>query len=186
MTPIIKDDFINSSYNTLINDMIFGNNSDFAWYYLPNISGEENPEEVDGVMFSNNQSGLFHVAYSEGNVQSTMFNMLLPFIAQIEETFNKKINNLLRVRIGMNLNIGISQSHYPHTDLDIPNYTLLYYIDESDGDTIFYKREEDKLVVDFKNTHTKNQAVLFDGLTMHSSSSPVNYQKRTTININFN
>lgn len=183
MQPKIIDDFIDQSYNNLLNETIF-KGGDFSWFYLENISGWRNVH-VDGVTFSKNQSGFYHVAYSDGNAQSSFLPLLMPFIYSIEEKFDTNINNLLRVRIGMNVKNGEAGAHYPHTDLDVPNYTLLYYIDESDGDTIFYKGSKDNLEVDFTNTHKQNQAVLFNGLTMHSSSSPVNYDKRTTININF-
>jgi len=183
MKPKIYNNFLDKSYSELLNKTIF-ENSDFSWYYLNNISGWRNVS-VDGVNFSKNQSGFYHVAYADGMQQSNLFLLLLPFIHRIEEKFDVTVKNLMRVRIGMNLNIGEVGSHYPHTDLDVPNYTLLYYIDESDGDTIFYKGSNDNLKVDFKNPHTQNQAVLFDGLTMHSSSSPIKYDKRTTININF-
>jgi hypothetical protein len=186
MKTKIINDFVPDYYNNLINESIFGDvGLDFPWYYLSNISGAHDTDVKD-VKFNKNQAGFFHIVYTENSAPSPMFNMLLPFLETAKAKFEVPINRLLRIRIGMNLNTGEQASHHPHTDLDIPNKTLLYYIDESDGDTIFYKYDDDdNLVIDNKNPHTRNQAVLFDGLTMHSSSSPIEYAKRTTININF-
>ena len=186
MKPKIIDNFIPNHYNKGINDLIFRDASKFPWYYLPNISGWENKFNVEDVKFVNNQSGFYHLLYSQGSQASPMFQALLPFLGYVEDKFDVSINNLIRVRVGMNIHTGEEGSHYPHTDLDIPNKTLLYYLDESDGNTIFYEQKKDKLEVSLTNPHTQNQAVLFDGLTLHSSSSPVEYSKRTTININFN
>ena len=186
MQPIIINDFLPNHYNKTINNILFENSNKFAWYYLPNISGWNNNYNVDNVNFVKNQSGFYHLLYSDGNITSPYYSSFVPLLGYIEEQFEIKINNLIRVRIGMNLNTGEIGSHYPHTDLDIPNKTFLYYIDESDGNTIFYDKEsKDNLKVNLTNLHTQNQAVLFDGLTLHSSSSPIKYNKRTTININF-
>lgn len=184
MLPIFKDNFIPDYYNKLLNDIVFGHNSNFSWYYLDNISGKDKTN-VKEVIFNEDQSGFYHLAFTEDQPTSGIYQVLLPFIENIKNTFDIEINKLIRVRFGMNLKTGIKAAHNAHTDLEIPNFTLLYYLDESDGDTIFYKKENGNLKVDFTNKHKRNQAVLFDGLTYHSSSSPINYPKRTTININF-
>lgn len=182
MKTKICDNFLNESYNKLINETIF--DPEFPWFYLGNTSGAKD-FVIDNVSFNKNQTGFNHLVYFDNLQRSNILPLLMPMVHNIEEKFDVTLNNLQRIRIGMNLNHGEIGSHYPHTDMHIPHYTLLYYIDESDGDTIFYKKSKNNLEIDFKNTHKKNQAVLFDGLTMHSSSSPINYFKRTTININF-
>lgn len=182
MKPIVYDNFLDNSYNKLINETLF--DPEFAWYYLENISGDKE-FSINNVSFNKNQSGFNHLVYFDGLQRSNTLPLFMPMVRSIEEKFNVSVNNLSRIRIGMNLNHGESGSHYPHTDMDIPHYTLLYYVDKSDGDTIFYKGPKDNLEVDFTNPHVQNQAVLFDGLTIHSSSSPVKNSKRTTININF-
>lgn len=183
MKPKIYDNFLDNSYNKLINETIF-DGVDFPFSYLENISGA-NDVSVEGVTFNKNQSGFYHLVFWDGQQVGNLLPLFLPMVRSIEDKFDVNINNLIRIRIGMNLNHGESGSHYPHTDMHTPHYTLLYYVDKSDGDTIFYKGSKDNLEVDFTNPHVQNQAVLFDGLTMHSSSSPVKNSKRTTVNINF-
>lgn len=188
MKPIIIDNFLSTEYNQFINTNIFGENTSFNWFHLPNVSGAELKYQVDGVTFNKNQDGFYHGCYSHNQINSNIYDIFVPVLNKIEKVFDVKINELIRIRIGMNMQTAEAGSHYPHTDLDTPNKTFLYYVDESDGDTIFYKRDskdENKLTVDFRNPHTQNQAVLFDGLTLHSSSSPIKYNRRTTVNINF-
>jgi hypothetical protein len=75
------------------------------------------------------------------------------------------------------------------------------YINDSDGDTVFYKEHYDpecgvsskkylesiqeKLTVDTTIAPKANTLVIFDGLQYHQSSTPTTVPKRTTLNFNF-
>jgi hypothetical protein len=59
---------------------------------------------------------------------------------------------------------------------------ILYYVNDSDGDTYFFGKEKDSELVQ-KITPKKNRAVIFDGSTWHASSLP---SKNHRIVINFN
>lgn len=57
----------------------------------------------------------------------------------------------------------------PHTDLPYPHWVILYYINDADGDTVFYN-SEGNVIKTVKPK--KGRAVLFDGLIMHSGGIP--------------
>lgn len=115
------------------------------------------------------------------------------FTSYIEKQFNITVNHILRI----NCNFIIPCSNFPsnsymlpHTDVNIPHKTLIYYINDCDGETVFFNRILDKeinysgLTVEKKITPSKNKAVLFNGLRLHSSS-PSQTFLRKIINVNF-
>lgn len=84
----------------------------------------------------------------------------------------------------------------PHVDADVDHYVILYYVDDSDGPTyIFNETKHDHTM---ENAHKfdgftikesvkpkKGRFIIFDGGYYHTSSCPVDHNKRTVLNINF-
>lgn len=191
MTPTVVDNFLPKFFYQPLLRQIYSEG--FSWFYVDEPSGGIKPNKVKGVHFPENQFGFSHLAYksSEGGAVSNIYQSLVPMINLIEESFDITVNELLRVRLGMTTSMGEGGNQYPHVDAQFPHYTLLYYLDESDGDTIFYDqhytdgREMKDFSVAFANSPKANQAILFNGLQFHSSGIPEKYSRRTTININF-
>jgi hypothetical protein len=82
----------------------------------------------------------------------------------------------------------------PHIDVKehLPYKTLLYYVDDSDGDSVFFKNTisdnillDTNAVIDKKISPKKGRAIYFDGNIYHSGNCPVDYNKRTVINFDF-
>ena len=59
-------------------------------------------------------------------------------------------------------------------------FSMIYYINDSDGDTVVYK---DKKLIGVKPEAGK--VLMFDGKLHHASSSPVKNKLRKVVNINF-
>ena len=68
----------------------------------------------------------------------------------------------------------------PHVDGSYKHHVLLYYVNESDGETILY--EDGKVVA--KVAPVRGRFLYFSGSDMHSASPPQNYDKRIAINYN--
>lgn len=97
-------------------------------------------------------------------------------------TFYKKLNisQILASRIFLqtpSLNPGVQK---PHIDTTNPHLVCLYYINDSDGDTIFYDGGKEIK----RASPKKGRIVFFDGLIKHSGSRPKN-NHRAIINFNF-
>lgn len=57
----------------------------------------------------------------------------------------------------------------PHTDFGFPHWVVLYYVNDSDGDTVFFDNNN----VEIKRvTPKKGRVVLFNGAIMHSGGIP--------------
>lgn len=191
-SPVQVENFLPNSYQKVLFDLVTQNS--FPWYYHESISGIDN---LDQFSQDNLQYGFAHIAYS--NDEAYEFSKTFyPMIFFIEEKFNIPVEKLLRIRLGLNLRkTDKNVVHGPHVDYQVPHKTLLYYVNDSDGDTIFYDKffeinDMSKNSVDFSEmkiektvSPKQNRAIVFDGLQYHSSSSPSKYVKRIAININF-
>ena len=185
MQPIIKDNFLPSYYMDLINETI--KSPTFNWFYHESISGWDNKYTAEGINFLDNQQGFYHNILFEDST-SFIFDLIKPMFASIPSAFDIEIESIFRARLGFFIPNGQSGSHYPHVDYSFDHKVLLVYTEDSDGDTIFYNENnettEGELTVALRNTPKKNQAVLFDGLTLHSSCIPEKHTTRTAFNIN--
>ena len=102
----------------------------------------------------------------------------------IKEIF-KNINFNLVIRIRSNLNLNVTgykkESHQPiHDDARVNGYkSLIYYINDNDGDTIFFN---DKLKEIKRVSPKKGRAVIFDSQILHCGCNPIKQQQRAVIN----
>lgn len=188
MNPIIYDNFLPDFYHRSILNALTA--TDFAWYFTEKAGGDG---DIDSdAYYPQNQYGFNHLAFNfdGGGVTSAIYPLLQPMVEAIKDKTGHSVDNLLRIRIGLSTNIGEEGARFPHVDYEFPHKTLLYYVNDSDGDTVFYHQrfidhEPKEFTVEMRNTPVANQAVLFDGLHYHSSGFPTKNSKRIAINVNF-
>ena len=122
-------------------------------------------------------------------------------VTEVNRQLGIRIKNFMRIRFGLQTYVGGSGISSPHTDHDAPHQTLLVYLNDADGDTIFYdmvyepdsgehpieyaRKRKEWLRVKETVTPKSNKAVLFDGMRYHSSSQPTKTQMRYVLNVNF-
>ena len=85
------------------------------------------------------------------------------------------------------LNLKNRDGDTPHIDiLDRNNFfVVLYYVCDSDGDTIIYNetKESDQYTIKQRVTPKQGRVVIFDGLLMHTAEQPLN-NTRCIVNYN--
>jgi hypothetical protein len=129
------------------------------------------------------------------SIYNTKFSSIHDLGSNILHTFAKKhgieVKEILRIKANI-LNKTDKQNHIhpPHVDMTTPHMVLLYYVNDSDGDTVIFDQKYDdgevpRLTVNRAISPKAGAAILFDGLTYHSSSSPQYAEKRIILNINF-
>ena len=165
----------------------------FPWYYTS--TAYEHAYFKDGY-------SLVHTVY-ENNQKISPYADILEFaVLSALDSTDQKIDKLLRIRIGC---IPFSEKrvvHYPHTDYSFDHMTGIIYLNDTDGETIFYQERFDpsvcesskdyffehlKGVVNIEQTShcTENKMVWFNGNQYHSSSTPSNTFRRIAINFNY-
>ena len=183
-----QDNFLPNFYFESLKEELI--KESFPWFFKKEIAGYSERVE-NNIIYLKNQYGFYHTLFHEDFGWSNNSILFKPVISAIQENFNLKIEFLLRMRVGLLTNVGEVGSHYPHIDYDVPHKTVLLYMDNSDGPTIFYdahyQDESDisKMSSFAMSEPIANRAIMFNGLRYHSSSSPVNFEKRLAININF-
>jgi hypothetical protein len=103
---------------------------------------------------------------------------------------NIELHKIIRMRSNINT---INKNNFgtpPHIDQTDPHFVFLYYINDSDGDTVIYKekyngKEINSLEEKARITPKAGTAVVFDGLLYHSITPPKENLYRSVININF-
>ena len=90
--------------------------------------------------------------------------------------------------------VGFSKDNYnlPHVDYYFPHTTIIYYLNDSDGDTRMFQEfysdsgiERSDFIVKELVKPKANRLLIFDGLQYHTASNPFDFSRRVVININF-
>jgi hypothetical protein len=97
--------------------------------------------------------------------------------------FKQKITleQIFRIRTFLTLPLNKDQLNGIHNDLSIPHWVLLYYVNDSDGDTIFFDDNKNEIK---RVSPKKGRIIFFDGKIKHTGSYPSKNQ-RIGVNINF-
>jgi len=180
---VIIDNFLNQDYySDLCNHII---DVDTPWYYQPNISFNTDFDSVSDFGFSNglNIDGKW--------VENKLSTLLIPFSHSIKNLISSP--NVLRVRLDMTLFNPTQHMHKVHVDYIFPHYASIYYVNDSDGDTVIYneryngERDLDisNLTIMHKISPKANRLVIFDGLYYHTGHSPSRNKNRILINSNY-
>jgi len=111
--------------------------------------------------------------------------------------FIQKMGRIKTNALFKNVNCGPNNYNIPHVDNPNPNYkSLLYYVNDSDGDTFIFNEvttelPEDKnyippkLTLNRRVTPKKGTAIMFNSNRYHASSSPTKSDRRYVINFVF-
>jgi len=189
---IHDDNFLSLDQILEVSQALTKNNKNIIWHTLENTSGilqylklknknitvSEDKQHSHAASFNNKKMSDIH------EIGSNILN-----------TFAKKhgieIKEILRIKANI-LNKTDKQNHIhpPHVDMNIPHMVLLYYVNDSDGDTVifdqvYHSEKKPELTVNRTISPKAGSAIMFDGLTYHSSSSPKNAKERIVLNINF-
>jgi hypothetical protein len=204
MIAKIIDNFIPITFQNEIENVVFN----MPWFFRPTIAQFpdyryfdadkpfEDPRVTDAFAFA-------HTCYSDGQAHSEYFHFFKTMLRFLELKENIEIKEILRIRLRLTPQFpGHTKDMFnpPHVDImsTDPFSTFVYYVYDSDGDTVIFDRKYDDvnkptvltknepdLKEIFRNTPKKGTGVLFDGLYYHSGNSPVDNRSRCVINFDF-
>ena len=187
----VIDDFIDVKYQENIKNILMGDyqyeGKDFPWYYTSDVTIAGEPE-------SQNRPALFHsyVEHTDGELvgkKITVFhNLFLDMLKKVCKDMNIKNINVLQGRsfLQFPLNLKNRSVDTPHVDLHRrKHFVALYYVCDSDGDTIIYneRMESKTYTIKQKITPKQGRIVLFDGSLYHTAEQPLN-NARCIVNYN--
>jgi hypothetical protein len=168
----IIENVVNISLQEYIKEQFCSIN--FPWFYVDDIV-QNNSGSVIG--------GFFNPIVQQHSPSAPQVDLCMSILFTALESVNIGFESVDRIRAGMFTKEHSNIIHSPHIDIPIPHLAMLYYILDSDGPTYFY--DNNKNIIKQVNPK-QGTAVIFDGLTLHSSSSPCLYNRRLVLNYNFN
>ena len=163
----------------------------FPWYYLNDVSADHWSENQERPAFN-------HLFYDNYNENSDFCWMPQEIVSKVIVELKLKITQIIQSRTFLQLPLS---SRYlkndtvdnAHVDSEINHLVFLYYVIDSDGDTIIYDKkwekgiqhlnseETAKLLIKKRVTPKQGRLVVFDGRYWHTAEQP-KYNKRCVIN----
>jgi Rps23 Pro-64 3,4-dihydroxylase Tpa1-like proline 4-hydroxylase len=191
----IIDDFLPEKFQ----DFLFKSFTDtnFPWYLNDGtiLTAEKRAPLLDSKTYDNCQ--FTHTFVRDGQATSNAWSSLASIAQYL--IMREDLGELDIFKVKLNLttpNHNYPNDHHYPAHVDVTNedttpaegYTAIYYVNDSDGDTIFFKDRTD-LNIDFEEiarvTPKKGRVVLFDTKTFHAGQAPINTQTRLVLNMNF-
>ena len=116
-----------------------------------------------------------------------------PLLYTIQDAFQLRIKEIYRLKFNILLqrpDAPEGSFNHPHRDVQVDAYSCIYYLNDSDGDTVFFNesyidKQPDRLTIHSTNTPKANTAILFNSRQLHASSSPRITKARYAINMVF-
>jgi len=137
---------------------------------------------------------------------------LKPYFMYMLHKLGYTEDNLTRIRCVMTLSIpDVTSSNYnlPHVDTHSEHKSIIFYLNDSDGDTRLFHQQQNPLnfnlsfnasdeekeqfaslfvrsgfTIEHSITPKANRLLMFDGLQYHTSGFPINTRRRVIFNIN--
>lgn len=101
-----------------------------------------------------------------------------------------KYNSIHRIKLNITPAVFTEGTLYPHVDMNAPHLIFLYYVLDSDGDTVLYNEKftgqimKPPLTVFKSITPKRGAAFVVDGRHFHSITPPRKHSVRAVINAN--
>ena len=172
---IVIDNVIDSDYQEQIRSILLGEvnygDYEFPWYYTKDITKSDLPNSQKRPAFSH----LYVKSY--GQVVSEFHDIFLDLITVCCHRLEMTEVNVIQGNSFLQLPLTTKRGKVdtPHIDTNEKNFVMLYYVCDSDGDTIIYneKVESEKYTVKESVTPKQGRDVLFDGGLFHTAEQPV-------------
>ena len=178
----VFDDVIDNDYQNKIKNKLIGEER-FPWYYIEDVSSGDSKNQKRG--------GFTHGYVNEYGVESEYHYLFLELIKKSCSKINvKEVNAILgRSFLQLPSNIKRDDVDTPHTDIPVDHFVMLYYVCDSDGDTIIYNEKcnnldefddnvnvvkEKVFSIQKKVTPKQGRVVLFNGKLYHTAEQPNN------------
>tara|TARA_B100001996_G_scaffold22916_1_gene18078 strand:- start:218 stop:769 length:552 start_codon:yes stop_codon:yes gene_type:complete len=175
----IIDNFLEEEYFNHIQSKIL--HADHPWYYMDNISiSKEMTTRETYLRYGFNYSLIEpdHKEYNLGELNKFIYDVSIAANANVA----------LRSRMDMTTNRGKSYKLEPHVDFRYPHITTIFYVNDSDGNTIIYNQQygdDSELTIKQEIQPIANRLLIFDGLHIHTGHTPSKHNRRILINSNF-
>jgi len=181
----IFDDIIDKKEQNKIEEELLGRH--FSWFFLDDVSKIKNDKQQ--------RHAFSHYFIENGKINSDKLDIIknIPINACSKIKFQIKGVSMVRsfLQLPLSNNLLTKELDTPHVDSYEEHLVVLYYVSDSDGDTVIFKNEfkknsqiEEQKFIELKRiSPKKGRVVLFNGKLYHTANQP---QKKVRTIVNFN
>ena len=185
---IVIDDFVTLEYQEKIKQELLGVNNNFPWFHTEDVTDA-------GELTSQHRPALAHqyVNLNDDDVseiESIFHHLFTPLLSKACQHLKMPQTEVIQGRSFLQFplkNVDTSVVDTPHIDLDEgeEHIVVLYYVIDSDGDTVIYNERTKSLTYTEKQRVTPKQGrvVIFEGGQYHTAAQPT---KGTRCIVNYN
>lgn len=164
---------------------------EMPWNYIDSSSGTEELYTGDHE-FKKDCPQMVHMIYSHDKWISPLESVAKSMLYFVEQRTETKITAIERIKANLLLPDGTDERYYNTPHIDSPNtnaLVLLYYVHNTDGDTILFDKAEGDQLTSMKIvervTPVRGRSIIFPARLYHSSCNPINYRNRIILNFVF-
>ena len=176
---LVFDDIIDSEYQERIKSILLGDETFegyyFPWYFTQDVTKQKDKD-------SQKRSAFFHGYVRDnddtiGTIDSVFHYLIVSLLESACNKIDKQSVNVIQGRSFLQLPINYKgeREDSPHIDTSDDHFVMLYYVCDSDGDTIIFKEKEksEKYTIQKRVTPKQGRVVLFDGAFYHTAEQPM-------------
>lgn len=162
----VLDDVIPVELQDHLHSLIYGKVGEMEIF--PNISFKVKYEKT-AKLNGQEPISFMHILKSDAELSEHLANFSL--IPQLTcSRINLAMRNLLYARIFLTMPYDTNLTHHsPHIDLQYPHIAIIYYVNDADGDTVFFDNNNNIIM---SVTPKKGRVAVFDGSIMHAAGVP--------------
>ena len=187
---IVVDDFLPSNQADEIDKFLTTTGEEWKF----NVSTSQKYDYDEQRKYDDNckeylQFGKNFITYEPVSGKTTAIDNMeqLTKVMWVVDEFGKKFSldeiKIFRAKANLLTQYQNNKKEYydtPHVDWHFPHHVLLYYVNDSDGDTVLFKNRK----VWKRISPKKNRLVMFNHKMLHASSHPIESIARVVLNYN--
>ena len=185
---IVIDDFVTLEYQEKIKQELIGLDNDFPWFYTEDVtSAGDYDSQYRPAM---NHQYVFMDDNDISQIESVYHHLFTPLLSKACQHLKMPQTEVIQGRSFLQFplaNVDTSVADTPHIDLDEgdEHIVVLYYVIDSDGDTIIYneRTESDTYTEKQRVSPKQGRVVIFEGGQYHTAAQPT---KGTRCIVNYN
>ena len=185
---IVIDDFVSLKYQEKIKHELLGLNNNFPCYYVEDVTSDGDDDSQHRPAMGHQYVILDHDDESE--IMSVYHHLFTPLLGKACQYLKMPQTDVIQGRSFLQFplkNIDTSVVDTPHIDLDegFEHIVVLYYVIDSDGDTVIYneRTESDTYTEKQRVSPKQGRVVIFEGGQYHTAEQPT---KVTRCIVNYN
>ena len=177
---LVFDDIIDLEYQEKIKKVLLSDHQykgyEFPWFFTQDVTDPLNSK-------TQKRSAFYHgyvVSDDDiiGTIDSVFHHLFVPLIDNACSKIGKRDVTIVTGKSFLQLPINFKgeREDSPHVDIVGEHFVMLYYVCDSDGDTIIYNEQvkSDGYTVQKRITPKQGRVVLFDGSYYHTAEQPLN------------